>query len=196
MLQKQKELIPRVALVIFTVLLATSVIAAGPSFVPRPSPEFTISPPSGKSVLLSSLKGKVVVMEFFPLQSNHCIRVATMLNKLNTEMGNHDFQALGVVFDPPNVQDTRGRLIGPAADYFKLTYPVGYASKSDVDGYLDRKRQEILNIPQIIVIDRKGIIRAASGGAGGDPRLEDEGSLRSLIENLINERTPNSTTKN
>jgi hypothetical protein len=57
-----------------------------------------------------------------------------------------------------------------------------------VDRYLGRKQQEVLNIPQIIVIDRTGMIRAASGGAPGDPSLEDENSLRSLIDSLLNQR--------
>jgi hypothetical protein len=75
-------------------------------------------------------------------------------------------------------------------DYFKLTYPVGYSAKSDVDSYLGRTGKEILNIPQIVVIDRTGTIRATSGGAGGDPQLEDENSLRSLIDSLLKESGP------
>jgi hypothetical protein len=72
-------------------------------------------------------------------------------------------------------------------DYFKLTYPVGYSAKDHVDTYLGRTGKEILNIPQIVVIDRKGMIRATSGGAGGDPRLEDENWLRNLINDLLDE---------
>ena len=79
--------------------------------------------------------------------------------------------------------------MGPLVNYLKLTYPVGYSSKADVDSYLNRAPKEILNIPQIIVIDRTGMIRAASGAAGGDPRLEDENSLRSLIDSLLKERS-------
>jgi hypothetical protein len=56
-----------------------------------------------------------------------------------------------------------------------------------VDKYLGRTGNEILNIPQIVVIDRAGVIRAVSGGAGGDPKLEDEDSLRSLINGLLKE---------
>src|SRR5262249_28799766 len=99
-------------------------------------------------------------------------------------------QALGVVFDPPNSHDSHGELIAPAVDFFHLTYPVGYSHKTDVDRFLDRKPQEVLNIPQIVIIDRKGMIRAVSGGAGGDPRLEDEASLRTAIERLLDEGTP------
>jgi hypothetical protein len=70
-----------------------------------------------------------------------------MLNKLNTEMGPRGFQAVGVVFDPPNTPDSHGELIFPAVNFFHLSYPVGYSHKVDVDRYLDRKPQEILNIP-------------------------------------------------
>jgi hypothetical protein len=179
----------KLALVLLVYALTRSAAVAAPSFVPRQSPEFKISEPSGKSTLLSSLKGKVVVMEFFFVQSGHCMRIASMLNKLNMEMGARGFQALGVVFDLPNAPDSHGQLVGPLVNYLKLTYPVGYSSKADVDSYLNRAPKEILNIPQIIVIDRTGMIRAASGAAGGDPRLEDENSLRSLIDSLLKERS-------
>jgi hypothetical protein len=172
--------------ILVSALFAANLVAV-PSSAPRKSPEFTISPPSGKAIPLSSLHGKVVAIEFFFLQSNHCTRVAKMLNKLNAEMGPRGFQALGVVFDPPNAPDSRGELIRPAVDFFQLTYPVGYSRKADVDSFLDRKPREILNIPQIVVIDRNGMIRAVSGGAGGDPRLEDEASLRALIDELLNQ---------
>ena len=176
-----RALIPLFALVAYNV-------AGLPSSVPRKSPEFTIAEPSGKAILLSSLHGKVVAIEFFFLQSGHCTRVARMLDKLNTEIGPRGFQAVGVVFDPPNTPDSHGELILPAVNFFHLSYPVDYSHKVDVDTYLDRKPQEILNIPQVVIIDRKGLIRAVSGGAGGDPRLEDEASLRELIERLLSER--------
>ena len=185
-LQYRSKIIAK--LVFLVVISASPSFATESSFAARKSPEFTISEPSGKSIPLSSLKGKVVVMEFFFLQSNHCIHVAKMLNKLNMEMGARGLQVLGVVFDPPNMPNSGGRIVGPAVDFFKLTYPVGYSSKADVDRYLERKQQQLLNIPQIIVIDRAGMIRAASGAAGGDPRLEDENSLRILVEGLLRER--------
>lgn len=176
------------ALILVSALFATNLTAA-PSSVPRKSPEFSIAEPSGSSILISSLRGKVVAIEFFFLQSNHCTRVAKMLNDLNQEMGARGFQALGVVFDPPNVPESHGELIRPAVNFLHLTYPVGYAHKADVDNFLDRQPREILNIPQIVIIDRDGIIRAVSGGTGGDPRLEDEASLRALVEQLLSQGT-------
>ena len=136
---------------------------------------------------LSSLKGKVVVLEFLFVKSEHCLRVAKTLNKLHGELGSRGFQPVGVVFDPPNGPNAGGQFVAAMVDFFKLTYPVGYLPKAEVDTYLGRAANEILNIPQVVVIDRAGMIRATSGGRGGDPKLEDENSLRDMIDRLLNE---------
>jgi peroxiredoxin len=173
---------------IFLVMaLVTSVFALPTVTVLRKSPEFTIADSSGKTTQLSSFKGKVVVMEFLFVKSQHCMRVAAMLNKLNNALGPSGFQAVGIVFDPPNAEGTGEQLLPAVVNYLKLTYPLGYASKDDVDNYLGRSGNEILNIPQVVVIDKAGMIRATSGGRGGDPTLEDENFLRTLINGLLNE---------
>jgi AhpC/TSA family len=161
-----------------------------PEQAPRISPDFLVAESGQPTVALSSFKGKVVVMEFLFASSAHCMRVAQTLNKLYGELGSQGFQPLAVVFDPPNARQSGQQLIPLMHEYFKLTYPVGYASKADVDSYLDRAPDQILNIPQLVIIDRAGRIRASSGGAGGDPALEDEGSLRTLIRKLLGEAAP------
>lgn len=173
---------------ILVLVLAISASALPTASVPRKSPDFTISVPAGKPTLLSSYKGKVVVMEFFFIASEHCMRVAQVLNKLNRDLGSREFQPIGVVFDPPRVPTSGEKVIPSLVDYFKLTYPVGFASKADVDAYLDRTGNDLLAIPQMVVIDRGGIIRAATGDRT-NPKLEDENSLRALIEALLKEST-------
>ena len=153
----------------------------------RKSPEYTISEPSGKTMLLSNFKGKVVVLEFFFVASQHCLRVAETLNRLQTELGPRGFQPIGIAFDPPNNPNTGPQLVTYVVNHLKLTYPVGYSAKEDVDTYLGRTGNEVLNIPQVVVIDRAGMIRAQSGAKPGDPKLEDEASLRALLEPLLKE---------
>ncbi len=180
----------KITSVFLVMALVTSVFALPTVAVLRKSPEFTIADSSGKTTQLSSFKGKVVVMEFLFVKSPHCMRVAATLNKLNNELGARGFQAVGIVFDPPNAGSSGAQLLPAVVDYLKLTYPLGYASKDDVDNYLGRKGNETLNIPQVVVIDRAGMIRATSGGKGGDPALEDENSLRNLIDGLLKEQRP------
>jgi hypothetical protein len=168
-------------------ILTASALVWSAAPIPRPSPELAIAVPGGSTTQLSSLRGKVVVLEFLFVKSQHCLRVASMLNELHGEAALRGFQPVGLVFDPPNDTNSRGELIPAMVDYFKLTYPVGYASKDVVDTFLGRSSSETLNIPQLVVIDRAGTIRAVSGGRGGNPTLEDAASLRKLIATLLEE---------
>ncbi len=170
-------------------ILAASTLASPPALVPRKSPEFTIYEPSGKTTMLSSFKGKVVVIEFLFIKSAHCLRVAKTMNKLNQELGPRGFQPVAIAFPAPG-SDANGPLVTYMVDYFKLTYPVGYTDSEDVDKYLGRGKDDVLNIPQIVVIDRAGVIRAQSGGRPGNPKLENEDSLRTLVESLLSENRP------
>jgi peroxiredoxin len=172
--------------IVLGLVLATCALAQPTAPVRRKSPEFIISQPSGKSILLSSLKGKVVVMEFLFVKSQHCVRVAVTLNKLQSELGSRGFQPVGIVFDAPDPTKTGGDLLASMIESFNLTYPVGYASSQAVDAYLGRSGNEMLAIPQLVVIDRAGVIRAITGGKT-DPQLEDEAYLRTMIDGLLKE---------
>ncbi len=176
------------------ILLLTAAGAVGPpsALVPRKSPELAINEPSGKTTLLSSFKGKVVAIEFLFIKSAHCLRVAQTMNKLQKELGPRGFQAVAIAFPAPG-SDADGPLVASMADYLKLTYPVGYTNHENVDKYLAREKDDVLNIPQVVVIDRAGMIRAQSGGRPGNPQLETEGSLRTLLDSLLSEKPPAKT---
>ncbi len=177
----------RLTSIIVLVTLAASTLALGPTTpLPRKSPEFAINEPGGQTTMLSSFRGEVVVIEFLFLGSEHCMRVAMTMNQLYTELGSRGFQPLGIAFGP-NADAANTYLV---AQSFKLKFPVGYTNNDKVDSYLGRTGDEVLNIPQIVVIDRAGMIRAQSGGKPGDPKLENANSLRTLLDSLLNETRP------
>jgi peroxiredoxin len=182
------------AIAIAILLFMTGVALA--AALARQSPDFSIAEPGKPTLQLASFKGKVVVMEFLFLRSEHCLRVARTLNKLQEELGSRGFQPVAVVFDPPTGSTAGAQAVTFMTSYYKLTYPVGYATKDNVDKYLGRSGNEILNIPQVVVIDRSGAIRAASGGRGGDITLEDETALRVLIGRLLDEAAPTGSAAN
>lgn len=187
----KKPIFRSLVVLLFLVISAKALPTASP---PRKSPEFTIAVPAGETTLLSSYKGKVVVVEFFFIASQHCMNVAQVLNKLGRDLGSRGFQPIGIVFDPPKVPTSGEKVIPSLVDYFKLAYPVGFASKAEVDTYLGRSGNGLLAIPQMVVIDRQGIIRASTGDRA-NPKLEDENSLRALIEALLKESTSESPAK-
>ena len=169
-----------------TVLLTLAVSGLANAPIPRKSPEFAIYEPSGKQILLSSFKGKVVMIEFMFLKSAKCLNLARTMNKLNTELGPQGFQPIAIAFPAPG-SDATGPLVGYMVDYFKLSYPAGYANKDNVDQYLGRAPIEALRIPQVVLIDRVGMIRAQSGGHDGNLKLEEEDYLRTTLEGLLKE---------
>ena len=159
--------------------LGLSVQAASP--VPRPSKEFTVAPPDGQQILLSSLKGKVAVVQFLFTWCPHCQAFSKVLTQLNTEYGPRGFSALGVAFEDDVTKEKTTAYIKQYAGF-----PVGVSSRATVLSYLGISELERMGVPQIVVIDRKGVIREQSPAQGGGP-LGDVAHLRPLIESLLSE---------
>src|ERR1700733_8837429 len=110
------------SILVSTTLVACSLLAQTPA--PRKSPEFSIDKSSGDAVLLSSLKGKVVVMEFMFIGSSHCLELAEMLNKLQAAFSPRGFQAIAVAFG----QHADQAMVGHVEERLHLSYPLAYAS--------------------------------------------------------------------
>lgn len=170
------------SLVSLVILLALSfpTVAAPP--IPRDAPELTVTDLEGQKQNLSMFKGDVVVIEFLLVRCNGCLRMAQMMNKLHGEMAGRGFQPVGVAFD----DDLSAPVIRDLANLLRLNYPVGYTTSDDVDRYLARAAEERLQVPQFVVIDRAGMIRAQSRPIG-ETDLTNENYLRTLIRQLLDE---------
>ena len=181
---------PRLALsVAFLTLGVSTLFATTPA--PRKSPEFSFSEPSGKQTPLSSFKGKVVVLEFLLTNCPHCMRVAKMVARLQGQLGQRGLQTIGIAFD----NNISGKMVTRFSQELGGTYPIGYCTSAQVDGYLGRTQTERLMVPQIVVIDRRGVIRAQSRPVR-EADLEDENFLRHWIDGLLKEGAPEASAKN
>ncbi len=169
----------RIAPVATLLAFAASAFALPP--IPRKAPELTIVEPSGKQTPLSSYKGKVVVIEFLYTTCPHCQAASQVFTKLQRELGPRGFQAVGMAFN-----DNAQMLVPQFVQQFNVGYPVGFTNSDTVMGYLGLSIMDRYSVPQVVVIDRKGMIRAQSG-IDGDPKLQEENSLRSLIDGLLKE---------
>lgn len=180
-MQKSKFIL---AIILF--ITACSLAVASGS-VPRKAPELSFYDRSGKAISLANFRGKVVALEFLFIRSAHCARVAQTLNKLNGDLSSRGFQSISVAFSAPQSEADAVTVDG-FIESLRLAYPVGYTDKDNVDKFMDRGKFEVLNIPQVVIIDRAGVIRAQSGVRPGDPKLEDENSRRALIDGLLKEK--------
>ena len=86
-----------------TVLAAALLALAVPGLaippVPRASKEFTFVEPSGKQTLLTSLKGKVVIVQFLFTWCPHCQAFSKMLTGMQKDFSAKGVQFMGVAFD-------------------------------------------------------------------------------------------------
>jgi len=170
------------AITSLAILLVLGFPAAAAPLVPRDSPEFTIVEPSGNMTPLSSFKGQVVVIEFLLYRCPNCLRVAQTINKLHGEMAGRGFRSIGIVFDDGVTEP----VVRDLARLLKLDYPVGYTTSDQVDRYLGRAMTVRFQVPQVVVIDRSGVIRAQSRPSG-EADLTNEGYLRNLVRELLDE---------
>ncbi len=169
-------------LVSLAALLALGAPAWAQAPVPRKSPDFTIVEPSGKQMALSSYKGKVIVLEFLYTTCPHCQAASQVFTKLYKEWGPRGFQPLGVAFN-----DNAALLVKDFVQQFNVGYPVGYSTPDKVLAYLGYSLMDTRYVvPQVVVIDRKGMIRAQSPPQG-DEKLQEEAPLRILIDRLLKE---------
>lgn len=181
-------------LLVSSLVSSLALQAAAP--VPRPSKEFTITLPSGTQTLLSSYRGKVVMMACMFTTCPHCQALSKIITKLQGELGSRGFQAVGVAFnDEVNTPNSaaNAQVTAKFINEFGVNFPMGYASRPSVMSYLSLSDVERWVVPQVVIIDRKGVIRAQSA-AQGTVELQTETYLRKYLGELLDEGGAKSST--
>jgi len=166
----------------FAALLTVCATALAIPPVPRKAPEFTLVQAPGQQTLLSSYKGKVVFIMFMSTTCPHCQRLAQEVTKLDGEFKGKGFQPLGVAFNP----EANALTVKEFIKQFNVSFPISYSPVDSVLSYLGVSVMERYVYPEVMIIDRKGVIRAQSP-ATGDANLQDPNYLRNMISGLLKE---------
>lgn len=179
-----------IATLSLVVCLGSGALAQAP--IPRHANEFTMTVPSGPTSLLANSRGKVTVVQFLYTTCGHCQATAQMLSRLRAEFGSQGLEVVGVAFNNEAQRD-----ISVTQDFKStngVSFPLGTASLESVLSYLGISVMERFVVPQIVVIDRNGMIRAQSA-ATGTPELQDEGYLRTYLGSLLKEERKPATSR-
>jgi thiol-disulfide isomerase/thioredoxin len=165
-----------------------SLHAAAP--IPRVAPEFKIHEPSGKDVMLSAQKGKVTVIQFLFTWCGHCQATAQWLSKMQTELGPKGVEVYGVAFnDEVLTKDTaaNNKLVSAFSQY--ASFPVGIVTTKDpVLRFLGLSVMDAYGVPQLVVIDKKGAIRAQTPLRPGAGSIVEERVMRETVNKLLGEK--------
>ncbi|MBM3738980.1 MAG: TlpA family protein disulfide reductase [Acidobacteria bacterium] len=151
--------------------------------VPRPAPKILFSSPSSERLDTSKYKGKVVVLEFLLTTCEHCQKTARILDGLQKDLGPRGVQVLGIAAntgEPAVVEDFRTK--------YRISFPVGWGDRDSIHMYLQHSITKMMYFPQVVMIDRKGAIRAQfEGGHKIFEEARQASNLRAEIEMLLKE---------
>jgi peroxiredoxin len=112
----------------------------------EPAPEFAGKDLTGKPFSLESLKGKIVVLNFWFTQCGGCIAEMGELNKLKHTYDGKDVVFLAITFDDVNKIKT-------FLEKKKFEYAIIPGSKKTCNDY------DIYGYPTSMVIDQNGVIK-------------------------------------
>jgi peroxiredoxin len=147
--------------------------------IPRPAPNMTFKMPQGGVIDLAQYKGKVVALEFLITTCPHCQKCSQVLQKMQDEYGPKGFQAIGVA-----TNEMAHMLVPDYVKNFNLRFPVGFAPREQAHEFLQHPMMLIMYVPQLVFIDRKGIIRSQQQG-GSDFFKDEEKNIRATIEEML-----------
>jgi peroxiredoxin len=119
-----------------------------PAVEGKAAPDFTLKDLSGRDVQLSSLKGKVVLVNFWATWCPPCREEVPSMVRLNQAMQGKPFQMLAVSIDEGGK---------PAIESFFQKTGVTLPALLDSDGKV-AKRYGTTGVPETFVIDTKGVI--------------------------------------
>lgn len=148
---------------------------------PRPAPALGIQTGPGQYTWLHQYAGKTVVVAFILTGCSHCQFTTSILNKLQTDYAARGVQVIASAIEPMsslNIPEFRKK--------FSPLFPVGYNEQSYAMTFLGLKENDPMFMPQIVVVDRRGLIRAQF--AGDDAALANdvqEKNLREAVERAI-----------
>jgi hypothetical protein len=147
--------------------------------VPRKAGEIAIALGGGQQLLLSSLKGKPIGLEFLLTTCVHCQRCSGILQQMYREFGPRGFQPVGAA-----INENASLLVPEFIQKLGVQYPVGVAPQNVAYEFLGASMIEPLQMPQLVFIDRKGIVRAQYA-SGDDFFRDEEANMRKEIEALL-----------
>ncbi|MCD6385436.1 TlpA family protein disulfide reductase [Candidatus Sumerlaeota bacterium] len=153
----------------------SQVIGKPESAVPKPAnwgdaPDFTLPKLGGGSFTLSSLRGKVIILNFWATWCKLCRKEIPYLISLQTEYKDKGLEIVGVSLDKG-----KEKAVSPMAERLGINYPIVFS-----DHKIERKYGVSIGLPVSIIIDRNGNIAGRHLGEFSEEVFEKK--VKPLLE--------------
>lgn len=134
---------------------ATAVHDSGALPVVGPTPAWSLTDLDGKPIGMETLKGKVVVVDFWATWCGPCVQEIPSYVELQKKYADRGLVVVGLSLDQKGEAAVR-----PFAKRMKINYPLALATPEVITAF-----GEIDAIPTTFLIDREGKIRHRKTGA-------------------------------
>lgn len=139
-----------------------------------PAPNFATHTVAGKPLTLKSLRGKVVLLDYWATWCVPCQAATPTLESLHRKFGKQGLAVVGM-----SVDDARSvGIVKPFMKHFGITYTVttGPAANGKAEG-----AYHVHGIPSQFLIDKKGIVRWSQSGFSRDEGQELAPKIKHLL---------------
>lgn len=126
---------------------------------------------NGKKVDLSSLKGNVVLLDFWATWCGPCKMSMPVVESIYQKYGSQNVKVIGLSIDDVGTR----REVDSTVKAMGITYPI--AMVTDIPDA--REKYSFASIPLLIIIDKKGIIRSRI--TGYDPSTSPAEIVKKLV---------------
>lgn len=135
--------------VVYAVTLCLLVAATAVSFQSKEkAPNFSLKTSNGKTITLSKLKGKVVVLNFWATWCGPCRAEIPGFLEVYEKYKSKGLEIVGISLDENGWQD-----VTPFIKKYNISYPIVLGDQKVAKSYGD-----IYGIPTSFVVDKKGFI--------------------------------------
>lgn len=157
----------------FSVLALTTLVAslAWAATVSGPAPSFALQSNGGQQVALSSLKGKVVMVNFWATWCVPCRQEMPHLQALYEKYNGLGFELLAVNVEKNNAEGARKWL-----QETPVTFPVLFDPENQVT-----KLYKVQTMPSTVIIGRDGTMRFMHNGYKPGYENDYQTEVRSLL---------------
>ena len=159
---------------IFAALLLVSAgpaCAAASAQAPVPAPDFSLAARGGGTVQLSSLKGQVVMINFWATWCGPCRQEMPLLDQLHAKYEPLGFTLLGVNVEPDSAAATAWLKGMP------VTFPILFDTNNAV-----AEQFGVMGMPSSVFVDREGRVRYVHRGYKPGDEAEYAEMIRSLVK--------------
>lgn len=155
-----------------TATTPTNAPAAGEG-VGKPAPAFTVTDIDGASHSLASYGGKILVVDFWATYCKPCVKKLREYASYSAT-----YQDKGVEFLALSMDDSDEVIKGWKSQNEGINFPLARMDETTKKAFFGDTA--LVPIPQMRIIDRKGIIRYSFGPDGTSEQVEE--ALKTLLE--------------